>query len=340
MNTNAFFKLFANCIAVKGARRSIICDLQRRNYHFIPNDLYDILTDKEGKNLNSVIEEKGIENKNTILEYFEFLEKCEYIFWCDTIEEWNYFPKLTLDWYSPYLINNAIIDVDETSNHDFKDIFKQLEELGCKDIQIRIFATFELTTIDVFLSYLNDSPIRSIELILKYDPVIRLKDAETLCEKHKRVRTIIFHSALENKVIKALNSGMGHIILVKDKVLSSDHCGIVNPFYFNVDIKLFSEAQSHNTCLNRKVSIDRHGNIKNCPSMIKHFGNIKNTSLGSSISNKDFKHYWNINKDQINVCSDCEFRYICTDCRAFVKGDTYSKPSKCNYDPYNSEWKQ
>ena len=29
-----------------------------------------------------------------------------------------------------------------------------------------------------------------------------------------------------------------------------------------------------------------------------------------------------------------------TDCRAYIqdKNNIYSKPAKCNYDPYNAEW--
>ena len=51
MNTLLPFKLFANCIPVKGINRSTICDLQRGNYDFIPNDLYEILKFQEGKTI-------------------------------------------------------------------------------------------------------------------------------------------------------------------------------------------------------------------------------------------------------------------------------------------------
>ena len=49
-----------------------------------------------------------------------------------------------------------------------------------------------------------------------------------------------------------------------------------------------------------------------------------------------------IQKDQIAVCKDCEFRYICTDCRAYKEDpeDDYSKPLKCGYDPYTGVWSE
>ena len=74
--------------------------------------------------------------------------------------------------------------------------------------------------------------------------------------------------------------------------------------------------------------------------MINDFGNIKNTTLSEAIHKKDFKKLWNITKDQIEECKDCEYRYVCTDCRVFIKDNAniYSKPSKCNYNPYKSVW--
>lgn len=72
------------------------------------------------------------------------------------------------------------------------------------------------------------------------------------------------------------------------------------------------------------------------------FGNIKDTTLKEVLKNQYLKKYWNIKKDNITVCKDCEFRHICTDCRAYLENpdDEYSKPLKCGYDPYTNEWSE
>ena len=100
-------------------------------------------------------------------------------------------------------------------------------------------------------------------------------------------------------------------------------------------------SQKHNTCLNRKISIDVNGEIKNCPSMIKSYGNIKDATLTKAMEKSGFKDVWFIHKNQIEVCKDCEFRHICTDCRAYLKNpeNIYSQPEKCNYNPYIAKWK-
>ncbi|MDQ1098727.1 SPASM domain peptide maturase of grasp-with-spasm system [Chryseobacterium sp. SORGH_AS909] len=80
--------------------------------------------------------------------------------------------------------------------------------------------------------------------------------------------------------------------------------------------------------------------------MSRNFGNIKNISLEEAVNHKDFKQYWNLTKDSIEVCKDCELRYVCTDCRAYTEqthtkdGLDISKPLKCGYDPYTGTWKE
>ena len=74
--------------------------------------------------------------------------------------------------------------------------------------------------------------------------------------------------------------------------------------------------------------------------MKKSYGNISYNMLKDVVHTDEFKQVWMIKKDDIHVCKDCEFRYICTDCRAFVQklDDIRSKPLKCGYNPYTGQW--
>ena len=67
------------------------------------------------------------------------------------------------------------------------------------------------------------------------------------------------------------------------------------------------------------------------------FGNIKFDSLLRIAELEEFKAVWDINKTKISICSDCEYRTICTDCRAYIQhpNDIFSKPRKCKDDPYS-----
>ena len=81
--------------------------------------------------------------------------------------------------------------------------------------------------------------------------------------------------------------------------------------------------------------------------MTESYGNINDIALVEAIDIADFKKYWNVSKDHIEVCKDCEFRYVCTDCRAYTEkphdisgpeSTNLAKPLKCGYDPYTGEW--
>lgn len=341
-NTNAYFRVYANCVPVKGARRSTICDLHRHNLFFIPNDLYDILIDHRDMTFQELSEYFGEESRETLDAYFKYLMDNELGFWTDEPER---FPDINFEYDAPAIITNSIIDADANSDHDWKAIFEQLEELGCQDLQIRFYDVVHREELERIMELLERRAIKSVDVIIRYHPSYRKKYLMKLTERFFRIKTMTLHTAPRDEVYRMLGgkdrNGMGNIIFVTQKIDSNTHCGAISPMYFTFsNMRLFSEAKNFNSCLNRKVGIDVDGAIKNCPSLPKSYGNIKDTSIHSAVTNIHFQELWQVNKDQIDICKTCEFRYVCTDCRAFIDDseDKYSKPSKCSYNPYTTKW--
>ena len=329
------FILYSCCVPVKGSNRSLICDIQRDNFLLIPNALYDIIDKYEGKTLVYIKSKYKEEDHKTIDEYFQLLEQKELIFWVDGENEIQKFPKLSLDYKLPQTISNAIIDIQASSNYDYRRVAEQLEKLGCGAVQLRCYDDVSLSVIKDFLSCFEYSRIRHIDVLLKYNPEITIDTIKETFYAFSRVNSIMLHSATHEAKDDA-------IIITKETFNSCLQCGVVSKFYFTINNDLFLESQSFNTCLHKKISVDVDGNIKNCPSMKESFGNIKETTLQEALERKDFKKHWNITKDQIDVCKDCEFRHICTDCRAYKEdpNNEYSKPLKCGYDPYTNVWEE
>ena len=336
-HSGEFFMLFSNCRAVKGARRSVVVDLQREDMFFIPNDLFDLLDELKGNSYRKVLQSYDDDSIEYLNEFIDFLKENELGFWTDTPE---YFPDLSLDWDAPSIITNAIIDVKPAFIHPWKKIFEELDELGCKDLQLRFYDYVSPPELSGIIDLLDKKRIKSVEIILKYDSVYSKRLALSITKKYQRIRSLFFHSSPIDDVFKMSDGktglAMGNIVYLKQCIDSNDHCGIIASSFFSFTLGSFSEAQQFNSCLNRKVSIDYDGNIKNCPTLKKTYGNI-NTKKISEVLNADFHEIWNINKDQINVCRDCEFRYVCTDCRGFLD-NFFDKPKKCTYDPYSAKW--
>lgn len=334
------FILFADCIPVKGFGRSIICDTKNNEYFFIPNGLYDILETFGGRTIAAVKSEFENQFDQIIDEYFDFLLENQLIFFHP---DPHLFPKINAAWHSPSLITNIIIDYDEII-HDFKMLVAQFETLKCSYLQLRFYKKVSLDYLKSILELLRNEKSRvvSVDFIMPYDNDFDLQEVNRLLSQNSRIHSIVIYNAPADQTYAPMNQKMGYLTLVKRNITSEKHCGIISQEYFFTNIKLFSESQQHNTCLNKKLSIDSRGNIKNCPSMAASFGNIKDTTLVEALNKPDFKKYWNIKKDQISVCKDCEFRHICTDCRAYIEDsdNQYSKPLKCGYDPYTNQWSE
>lgn len=326
--------LYANCIPVKGESRSTICDLQRNQYWFIPNELYDILAELNHLSISQTKNYFENENDDILDEYFNFLIINE-IGFLGTFDEIKYFPKINPIWDDSSRITNSIIDSNINSNHDFKIIFKQLEMLGCKYLQLRFFDAIDLSFLDSTLDNLELSRIISVEVILPHSS--HGSGLAKLIERHNRLTQIVFYGA---DSIKSSTLNHTNILYVSEKINSEKHCGQISSKFFSINIKNYTESVNYNSCLNRKISIDCLGEIKNCPSMQKSFGNIKRKTLNDILLNDDFKSVWALNKDKIDVCKKCEFRHICTDCRAYLEhpNDSNSKPLKCGYNPVTCEW--
>jgi SPASM domain peptide maturase of grasp-with-spasm system len=330
------FALFACCLPVKGARRSLVCDLQRQTFQLIPNGLYEILTEHKGKSVREIQAFYDHEFDLEIEEYFAFLLRHELGFWCAEPER---FPALDLAWETPERITNAILDVDQDSAHDYRKIFAELDDLGCKAVEIRCFHRPALGEIRQILEATRFSRLRSIDLLAGHGPELTPETLEALATEHRRISSMVIHGAPENRKLPPYRTGV--TLQYRIEVIDSPRCcGQIHPGYFVTGLETFAEGLTHNSCLNRKLSIDAQGEIKNCPSMARSFGNAREVPLHSALAHRDFAALWSINKDQIAICKDCEFRYVCTDCRAYLSdpADLYSKPSKCTYDPYTAEW--
>lgn len=330
------FKIFSNCVATKGSNRSTICDLQRNKIHLIPNSLYDILSDFQGFTIANVKANYEGQYDEIIDEYFTFLTKEELVYFT-AFPEW--FPAMDLQWHSPFMINNCIIDIDEKSDFSFNEIFESLNKVNCKFLEIRCYSSMSISFYKSLLAHIKGSTIISIGLIIKDNEDTPLQEWDKLCDDSKRITSLTLHSSSESRIHNSFKLGTP-IKFIQTILPDETCCGIINEGYFRAYTETFTEARVRNSCLNGKVSIDRRGNIKNCPSLKESFGNVYETTIVDAIKHQQFTKNWYITKDQIEICKDCEFRYVCTDCRAYIENpeNIYSKPIKCGYDPYTCKW--
>lgn len=333
-----YLKLFACCLVVKGARNILLVDVQRGKTKQFPLSMYAFLETAKTLSINS-IKNQYSESIEVVSEYIDYLVNNEYAF---IIEEFELdrFPPLSMEWDFPSDISNAIIDVVDFNSYDYRNLITQLDELNCFSIAVRIFNPVDKNQIISTLNWLNNMSFRSVELLVDFNSFGKKWGFVQLTKDFSKLISLNVYNSPIDKTDKY---GISKCIVsyTTKKSISNKDCGAINVKYFTPNIKHFTESLYYNTCLNRKISIDVNGEIKNCPSMKKSYGNIKNTTLEEALNKQGFKDLWNIKKDDIKICQDCEFRHICTDCRAYIDNpnDIYSHPAKCTYNPYQAKWK-
>jgi len=337
-----YFRLFANCVPVKGYKRSIIYDLQTGKWDFVPNALYDILTVFGGYKVSECYKAIPKDQHKILDGYFGFLTEKGYLHLADKKSEFEQFPELDLTFEMPGIISNAILDfgqdtLNESNHADYEKAIRELVDLGCRYVQVRVFGRNRPN--GLLIKLLSDAQYLDfeVEILLPFVRPHKISFYEGLLLKVKNINFIVVHGVPKN-IIENDEPKKEHPIAFIHKRIDGDSCcGAIDPRYFTVNPLLFSESLASNTCLNRKIGIDANGFIKNCPSMPKKFARVGEGRISDIVFDKEFQSVWNIKKDDINICKLCEFRHMCTDCRAFVPG-RFDKPLKCKYDPLTAKW--
>ena len=220
----------------------------------------------------------------------------------------------------------------------------QLEALGCKHIQYRFYSPLPFPELERLVTLTDGRKLLGIDIFLPYaDDLADTKRLRALCRRYPRLLTLVLTNAPEERrenVFEQLDN-MGVLVYHRGVVDSPRCCGVVDRSFFHVSMASFTEALHFNSCLNRKISVDARGDIRNCPAMAESYGNTTGTSLREAHARSGFQDVWSVTKDRVAVCRDCEFRYICPDCRALTEqGDPLGKPVSCGYDPYTATWSE
>lgn len=242
--------------------------------------------------------------------------------------------KMPLRFETANTFSNGIIDVNKEFRSIYKYLFQETSTLRVPHLCLRL--GYEMTNDDFFdmIEVFRHKELLSLEIQLNYSQKLNADDLQTrLFDTFPVSSLYVFGHPFE--MIRP-NSPVYYLRESFDTCC----CGNINPAYFRLNNKLFTESQHYNTCLNKKICIDREGNLKNCLYMVESAGTLDALMNGGTVDFGKLKRWWGVRKDDIDVCKDCEFRYMCTDCRSFLKdpADMYSQPEKCPYNPYIGKW--
>ncbi|WP_426478101.1 grasp-with-spasm system SPASM domain peptide maturase [Chryseobacterium sp. CBSDS_008] len=339
-----FLKLFDSVKITRGAKNSIILDASTGFLQLIPIAFFDLLSN-EHQNYSVLKKQLNNESLEALEEYLNFIIDNKLGIILNSKKELSAFHNTSEFKETPSYVDYLILDVNNSGVLD-DVLVQQICDLRIRYLQIR-FSELKLNDIINVISklnLLNDSSINEVSVVANYD----LQLVIFIKENHYSISNKFLHFVLHSSNEQGFESfDHVHLSIIKNKINIPLSCGLIDLKNINLNRNFYLEAKKHNSCLHKKIAIDVKGNIKNCPSMPQSFGNIRDTTLENALKHPEFKKYWNLTKDSIEVCKDCEFRYICTDCRAYTEqtsinkdGLDTSKPLKCGYNPYTGEWEE
>lgn len=323
------YKLVKSALITKGAKMFTILDSEANTIYRFSNDYMEILNNPNMLTLKEAYTYYNNSGDENYIDFLVFLNDRDLLF----ESEIDNYLDLSTEFDYPAHITNAYLEFNPGKLMKYVDLFYQLNTLFCYNINIVSKMEISQEVLSNFLEICNLNIFHSVEVTMPFSPEHEYYSLLSICNKYSFLNSITLYSASVNEIFK---TEKGCNIIYLRQSLADEACGKIGAHYFALNLKHYTESIHFNTCLNRKISIDFDFNIKNCIYLDEIYGNALTDSLKDIVSRSEFTFLWGISKNLIEVCKDCEFRHVCTDCRRFIKdrNNIYSKPQKCTYNPY------
>lgn len=141
-------------------------------------------------------------------------------------------------------------------------------------------------------------------------------------------------------------SGRGSNRLIQPSFEALAKYGLKLQPNFKVDINTLTHYVSGHSCLMGKLAVTEFGEVLPCVfSRRTPLGNILSSDLKQIVKEEAVQRIWHSTKDDVMVCRDCEYRYVCHDCRplsyeiAAGNASYLTSPyPRCTYNPYIGQW--
>lgn len=307
---------------VTGVNRECVYDNPRGTHYLVSNGFSELVKKIEGKDRDSLEESLSTEE----IEWVEFMEEKELIMLVP-MNTYQLFPAVQSGFETANFISNAIV---EYGIH-FNKSLTLLDQLFCRHIEIKINLLSEL---EIIIEQLQESNFQGVDIEL-FDSNLSLNKLKELIEGNSIIGNVIVPKLDE---VLTFNLGSTRLIARRER-------DYYKPMFISNEA-VFFESEENNPFFNKKLSIDRNGEVS-LYSDHQILGNVCNLTLSSvleQLGSNDVKSLWNTPKDKIDICNTCEFRRMCLDNRIpSIRQDFNNSvfyESECSYNPFISLWKE
>lgn len=325
-----YFVLFSNCLLVYGKYQSAIYDLGRRAYIPIDNLLYDVLWRSKFMSIESLKAHYKHEYDEGITAYFNLFVEKELGF---ITHDKSHFPDIDITWNSSCPLETAIVEYSKLYN--IRDLIHELDKERTRNVQFRLLPGADISVSNL-IQLINNKNFICVEIYTTYVAEQEVEEIKKEIKEAKTLSKVVWYNAPESKKMMATPN---QIIYMQDDV-KPGQLELIGTDSMLVDMELFTESQSYNTALNRRISIDYTGAIKNHVSHERSFGHLGDNSIREVYKSEAFREKWYIHKEKISACKACPYRHACVYSTDLIyENDGYWRLSNpCGLNLQTGEW--
>ncbi len=327
------YKFHSLCVPVNGFLRTAVYDLQTGGYEFAMRELVRETTLRlpSPEVLSPLLAQRLIFQNNGNVKFGPLND-----------EPFDF----------PSLVSNAIVEINKDT--EFRKVIDFFESVNCRSIQFILPVRDELlsSNMEDLINCIYKSSIQHCEIVMS-NRLFQETEAMLDTEHFPELNLVMVYGTDRREFVPPTHTRNG-ILYIGNEVTHGANQHKKNPEFFVVNSSFYVEALNHNVYYNRKLYLDVDGTVRNGPLSPIILGNLylDGFDFTAVMARPEFMELWNIKKDDISVCSQCEFRYMCMDARIpEAHSDAFSlpgekrdrrahwyHPTECNYNPYIARW--
>ena len=232
------------------------------------------------------------------------------------------------------LLNDKLIDVI------VKNKVKVVTSIYSNNEEIHDKITGHIGSFDKTVS--NIKRLRKLNVFVKANIVIMKYNCDNISDIMKFTYDI---TGVKSRVDIVRDVGESKKYLIPEGLTIPFNRIRTKPVFKGIGEATFIKNYSGNSCWQGKINISCDGSVSPCIMESKFINknyNIRVQTLKDIIESYIIPQFWSISRDYIDECKDCEYRYVCKDCRPICeKGNNMnSKGEVCKYNPYLGIWNE
>ncbi|GAB6055790.1 hypothetical protein JCM15415_11060 [Methanobacterium movens] len=239
----------------------------------------------------------------------------------------------------------------------WKEIIDELVNLGCQEIYIKggdltldwaktleilDYVNGKFLNIQITLNEYNISKDIIQDIDNRANLIIQIEDIKHIGTFENATYILIVYDSDPLKYENLDNENVLKDYIIEKSRINNVLPAISKKTFPHFDLKQFLNNIEYHPCLGHIITISYDGKVLICPMMRSNvIGDLKSNNLHEIFKEEyeRIKKFWKCTLDNIEKCTECEFRYACMDCRALeeVLTENFNKKALCDYNPISGE---